>query len=371
VPATFERGEIVFRPTRLTAAAAAAGLVLAAAGCGSSDSPRSAAGKGGSGGGDRYAVYLSNSFLGNDWRQQMEHTAEAVAAVAPLDERVDLTIVNTENDPTKQIQSLNGIILKKPDAILIDASSPDALNAVIARACAQRITVISFDQVVTADCAYKVHTDFKAVARLGASWLAQTLGGRGEIIMDRGLAGNPISLDMVDGFEEALAEFPDIEVAGTYESQYALAPEEQGASSLIAAHPQIDGVLSQAYGTGVQKALRKAGREPIAMVAQAYNGTLVQCATLRGIECAVTSNPATLGAEALRLAVDVLDGREVENEVILPSPAFSTNDVEVEGAEFQRILLGKTALPDLPPGATLPFSPSWAKITPAQALGNQ
>jgi ribose transport system substrate-binding protein len=359
------------RPHAALAAAALAALALSA--CGSSSSSDSSTSGGGSasagGGKDAYDVYLSNSFLGNDWRQQMEHTAEAAATVAPLAGRVKLTIVNTDNDPTKQIQSLNQIILKKPDAILIDASSPEALNPTVERACAQGIKVISFDQAVTADCAWKVNTDFGVSAVVGAKWLAETLEGRGNVIMDRGLAGNPVSLTMVDAFERVLKDYPGIKVVGTYESQYALAPEEQGAASLIAAHPQIDGVLSQSYGTGAQKALQKAGRPPVAMYAQAYNGSFVQCATLRGIECAITSNPGTLGAEALKTAVDVLDGKQVPKTVILPSPAFSTNDVKVQGTTFEPIVIGRTAFPDLPPGATLPFSPSWARITADQALG--
>jgi ribose transport system substrate-binding protein len=360
------------RPQSALAAAALAALALGVAACGSSSSSSSGGGSADAsagGGKGAYEVYLSNSFLGNDWRQQMEHTASAAAAVAPLAGHVKLTIVNTDNDPTKQIQSLNQIILKKPDAILVDASSPEALNPSVERACALGIKVISFDQAVTADCAWKVNTDFNVSAAVGAKWLAETLNGRGSVLMDRGLAGNPVSLTMVDGFRRVLADYPGIKVVGTYESQYALAPEEQGVSSLLAAHPQIDGVLSQSYGTGAQKALQKAGRPPVAMYAQAYNGSFVQCATLRGIQCAITSNPATLGAEALKRAVDILDGKQVPKTVILPSPAFSTNDVKVPGTTFEPIVVGRSAFPDLPPGATLPFSPSWARITPDQALG--
>jgi ribose transport system substrate-binding protein len=355
-------------PAALVAACAA--LALGVAACGSSGTPSSGGASASSGGGKKaYTVYLSNSFLGNDWRQQMERTASAAATLAPLAGHVKLTVVNTDNDPTKQIQSLNQIILKKPDAILVDASSPDALDPTVQRACAQGIKVISFDQAVTADCAWKVNTDFNISAAIGARWLAETLHGKGTVLMDRGLAGNPVSLTMVQGFQKVLKAYPGIKIAGTYESQYALAPEEQAASSLIAAHPQIDGVLSQSYGTGVQKALQKAGRPPVAMYAQAYNGSFVQCATTKGIQCAITSNPATLGAEALKRAVDLLDGKQVPKTVILPSPAFETNDVSVPGTTFEKIVLGKSAFPDLPPGATLPFSPSWTTITSAQALG--
>jgi ribose transport system substrate-binding protein len=202
-------------PAALVAACAA--LALGVAACGSSGSSSSGGASASSGGGKKtYTVYLSNSFLGNDWRQQMERTASAAATVAPLAGHVKLTVVNTDNDPTKQIQSLNQIILKKPDAILVDASSPDALNPTVQRACAQGIKVISFDQAVTADCAWKVNTDFNVSAAIGARWLAETLHGKGTVLMDRGLAGNPVSLTMVNGFQKVLKGYPGIKVAGTY-----------------------------------------------------------------------------------------------------------------------------------------------------------
>jgi ribose transport system substrate-binding protein len=178
-----------------------------------------------------------------------------------------------------------------------------------------------------------------------------------------------VSLVIVDAFNSVLKRYPNVHVIGTYQSQYALAPEQQAAASLVAAHPNIDGVLSQSYGTGFEVALKQAGRPPVPIYAQAYNGTFVQCATTKGMQCAITSNPATLGAEALRAAVEELQGKSLPSQITLPSPAFETNNVTVPGVSFQKIAVGKNAYPKLPPGATIPFSPAWTQITPAQALG--
>ena len=71
---------------------------------------------------DPYVIYLSNNFVGNDWRQQMERVAEVSVKKGPLAGRVDLKIENVENTVQAQINSLNNIIRAKPDAILIDAA---------------------------------------------------------------------------------------------------------------------------------------------------------------------------------------------------------------------------------------------------------
>src|ERR1041385_3238476 len=138
-----------------------------------------------------YTIYFSNTFLGNDWRQQMERVAKVSATKGPLAGRVNLKIENVENTVQAQINSLNNIIQQRPDAILVDAGSATALNPTLERACKLGILVISFDQIVTAPCAYKVESDWNAIPRVQAAWLAKMLNGKGNVFMDLGVPGAP------------------------------------------------------------------------------------------------------------------------------------------------------------------------------------
>src|SRR5689334_13154753 len=64
-----------------------------------------------------YNIYLSNNYLGNDWRVQMEHEAQILTKIGPDAGRVNLHIVNVDNTVQAQIASLNNIIQTHPDAI--------------------------------------------------------------------------------------------------------------------------------------------------------------------------------------------------------------------------------------------------------------
>ncbi len=209
---------------------------------------------------DKYTIYLSNNFVGNDWRQQMIRVAELAVTKPPLAGRVDLKVENVENTVQAQLNSLNNIIRAKPNAILIDAGSDTALNPTIKKACDAGIVVVSFDQVVTEECAYALESDWDRIPAVLAEWMAKTLGGKGKVFVDRGLAGAPISAKLQGGYEAVLKKYPDIEVIGYYNGEYALGPEQAGVASLLAAHPEVDGILTQGYGTGAMKALQDAGR---------------------------------------------------------------------------------------------------------------
>jgi ribose transport system substrate-binding protein len=322
----------------------------------------------------KYTIYLSNNFLGNDWRQQMERVAKVSVAKGPLKGRVDLKIENVENTVQAQINSLNNIIQQKPDAILVDAGSSNALNPTLGRACKLGILVISFDQIVTSPCAYKVESDWNAIPRVQAAWMAKQLGGKGTVFMDLGLAGAPISTQIANGYKAVLKRYPNIKVVGTFNGNYALGPEQSGVANLLSAHPDVDGIFTQGYGSGALKALKQAGHAPVPVTGFSYNSSAIDCAKTKGAKCILGANPAYLSSESIRLAVNVLDGKQKRKpaHILLYTPYLTTTPTKIVGYGYSKqskIVLGKTAFPSLAPGLTLPVAPPWVNITPQEASG--
>ena len=321
----------------------------------------------------KYTIYLSNGLIGNDWLQQMIRSAEVSVTKGPLKGRVDLHIETVENTTQAQINSLNNIIAAKPDAILVHAASLDALNPTIEAACAAGIVVISFSQVVTAPCPYKLNTNWDSVNHDIPTWLANVLGGKGKNIVDRGLPGSPISEASNKEIERVMAQFPGIEIVGWYTSNYALGDEQAGVASLLAANPQIDGILTAGYGTGAIQALKDAGRPLVPIVMFAYNGSATECATEPGLKCFIYTHPPYLSAEAIKLAVDILDGHPPASKTVLGDyPRLTTDIVKGDfspGSDLRKLEIGVNVFPDLPPGLVLPASPDWVNITAEEAAG--
>ena len=321
-----------------------------------------------------YVIYLSNNFMGNDWRQQMIRVAEVSVAKGPLAGRVDLRVENVENAVQAQINSLNNMIREKPHAILIDAASDSALNPTIQRACEAGIVVVSFDQTVTEECAYALGSDWNKIPAVMAEWMVEQLGGKGNVIVDRGLAGAPISAQLQGGYEAVLAKYPDIKIVGYYNGDYALGPEQAGVAALLAANPQIDGILTQGYGSGAIQALKDAGRPIVPVVGFSYNVAALTCAQTEGAKCILGSNPAYLSSEAIKLAVEILDTgvRPQERSVVVNGDFVTTTPFTSKlypDANMLQIEVGVNAFPESAPGLTLPITPDWVEITAAEASG--
>src|SRR3954447_26436546 len=92
-------------------------------------------------------IAFSNNYAGNSWRQAMLKSYDIVTKKAVADKVVAAADVFTTADkevPTQAAQIQN-LILQGYDAIVINASSPDALNGAVKQACDAGIIVVSFD----------------------------------------------------------------------------------------------------------------------------------------------------------------------------------------------------------------------------------
>ena len=108
-------------------------------------------------GGKKFKIALSNSYIGNKWRLEMENVFKAALLMEPFASQVEGSVFNSGNDVSKQSQQISNLIAERVDAIVLDAASPTALNGIIQQATGRGILVVCFDNNVTAPSALKVN----------------------------------------------------------------------------------------------------------------------------------------------------------------------------------------------------------------------
>ena len=149
-------------------------------------------------------IAFSNNYAGNSWRQAMLKSYDIVTKKAVADGIVAAADVFTTADkevPTQAAQIQN-LILQGYNAIVINASSPDALNGAIKQAIDAGIVVVSFDGIVTEPGAWRVVVDFKDYGEQEVEHLAKWVSKGGNLLEIRGLAGTSID----DAIHSGIAE---------------------------------------------------------------------------------------------------------------------------------------------------------------------
>ena len=127
---------------------------------------------------DKYVVGVSNTLIGNGWREEMVCSIKAEALASGKVSKVILA--NRNGGPSEQIADLRNLISAGANIIIINPSDRKALDPVIKQATDKKIVVVAVDQAVSAPTAYVVTNDQTAYGEWGPrrcsrSWAARAM----------------------------------------------------------------------------------------------------------------------------------------------------------------------------------------------------
>jgi ribose transport system substrate-binding protein len=288
-------------------------------------------------------IAFSNNYAGNSWRQSMLKSYDIVAKKAVADHVVAAADVFTTADkeaPTQAAQIQN-LILQGYDAIVINAASPDALNGAVKQACDAGIVVVSFDGIVTEPCAYRVVVDYKDMGKQEVVQMAKFQPKGGNLLEIRGLAGTSIDGLIHDGIVEGVKEHPEFKIVSSVTGNWDETTAQKAVATVLPSLPPIVGVVDQGGdGYGAAQAFAAAGRpEPTIIMGNRQDelewwkeqkekdGYLTWSAS-------IAPGVSTL---AFWVAQQVLDGKKVPHDLVVPYLSFTQADFEA-------------ALPNIPKG---------------------
>lgn len=305
-------------------------LSLLAAACGDSSGGNDADASSGDGdtAGEGFTIGVSNTLVGNGWREQMICSIKAEALASGVVNEV--VVVNRDGGPTEQIADLESLISQGVDAIIVNPTDRDALNSVIEAAIAKGIVVVSVDQAVTAEGAYVATNDQTAYGQVGAEWLFEQLGGEGNVVEMRGIDGVPADSDRHDGFLAALENYPGIEVIAETFTGWDPSVGAQQALDLITTS-DVDGIWTSGIDFTVVEQFDAAALDYVPIVGADNNGFVQQLIELEeaGLSGVAVTNPPAIGGVGASIAIAALKGENPAHVTLLNPVGYATGDAEL------------------------------------------
>jgi ribose transport system substrate-binding protein len=303
-----------------------------------------------------FFIAVSNAYYGNNWRHQMVDLFRKAADRAKKDKMISGYIVlNGDNSVSAQVSQMIDLILRKPDVILIDAASLTALNGVVQKACAVGIIVVAFDSIASAPCAYKIDWDFVNWQRPLTDGVARMMGGKGNLIIVRGVRGSAPDRLMYEQQIETLKRYPDIKVVSTVYGMATAAVTQSAVSNVLPSLPPIAGVIGDG-SYGVAQAFEQFGgayANKMPVISGDGDANFVHW----WIEQKRKNNYRTLsmnaapsiGQAALWVALAILQHRQVPKYMKMSASTISNDTVE----QFAGLKPGAAVAPE--------FSPDWVR----------
>ena len=279
---------------------------------------------------EKYKIFLSMSYIGNDWQAEAANMVKAMAAHKSMADKVDLQVQVAGPNAQRQIQQINAMVQQGADAIVIFPISPTALNQVVKNACDKGVLVFAYDAEITEECAYNIHIDQHEAGRVTAEWLVDKLGGKGNIVVLTGVPGTSVDTQRTEAAKEVFAQHPDIKIVGEAVGMWSQAVTRTELSKILATQSwdDIDGLWMQ-VGCYTANAMQlEAGKTPeqlLPCAGEGANGGRIQMLPASTeVEGAASpyaplgaprisyASPPYSGALALKLAVKKLDGGDVD-----------------------------------------------------------
>ncbi len=297
-----------------------------------------------------FTIGISNPFISSEYRTQM------IASLIEINKEymdkgitTELVIESADTDVAGQIQQLQNLMAKGVDAILVNPGDVNGLNATLQEAVNQGIIVISVDQELNVPGVYNVGIDQKEWAKTSAKWLAEKMGGTGNVVLIEGFPGHPANVARMEGVDEVLAGYPNIEVLAKDTGKWDQATGQQVMSNFLAAYPNLDGYWTQdGMAIGALQAVIAAN--PAKFPALVGEG---RCQFLKlwdevlqerpDFETIAVANPPGVSPTGLRVAVNMLLGKQVDESklggvnglsFVIPVPVVVTKDNLQEGLQI-------------------------------------
>jgi ribose transport system substrate-binding protein len=286
-------------------------------------------------------IALSNNYAGNSWRQAMLTSWDNVTGAAVEQGVVAAAdaFTTAENQATEQAAQIQNMILQGYDAIVLNAASPTALNGAVKEACDAGITVVSFDGIVTEPCAWRIAVDFKQMGKDEVLYLAEKMPDGGNLLEIRGLAGVFVDDEISAGIHEGVAENPQFKIVGSVHGDWAQDVAQKAVAGVLPSLPEVAAVVTQGGdGYGAAQAFAAAGRPTPLIIMGNRHDELTwwkEQKDANGYETMSVSIAPGVSTLAFWVAQQILDGREVPKDLVVPFLRIDQDNLEENLANTQ------------------------------------
>jgi ribose transport system substrate-binding protein len=309
-----------------------------------------------------YTIGVSNTVQGNGWREEMICAIKAQALASGKVAKLNIAHRNT--DAAGQLEDIRNLISAGVNAIVVNPADPAGIKAALEEATKAGIVVVAVDQTVTEPTAFIISNNQEDYAYLGAKWLFQTLGGKGDVVYMRGAAGASADSDRDKGFKKALAEFPDIKVVHEVFTGWQQDQGKQQILDFIATGTPFNGIWTSGIDNVIVDALVESQTPLVPVVGADNAGFVGQLGSVEGLKGAAVTNPGSIGGAGVTLALQILEGKKPTQQTVLVEPQLWDNTTDDGKAKLKA-----AADPSLSPEWPVSISiPEWTTYTKEQII---
>jgi ribose transport system substrate-binding protein/inositol transport system substrate-binding protein len=229
-----------------------------------------------------------------------------------------------DSNVNQQISQIQDLTQRHVNALIVGATNGDAVRPAVEQALAAKIPVVGLSSIPnTPKLASAVGADHYGMGKLQAECLGKAIGGKGEVGMMAGPAGQSWADGRANGFRDTIkGEFPDIKIV----TESRLADNRNAALTTtedwVQRFPDLKGIYSATddIGAGVVDGLKASNKLGRVKVSTSNLSPTAQKMLASGeLVCTAIQQIVLQGRVALQQAVKAAKGEKTEASVSTPA----------------------------------------------------
>lgn len=245
---------------------------------------------------------------------------------------VELITMDAERSSLKQVEQVESFIAQGVDAIILNPCEVEASSPAVKLAMDAKIPIINVNSETTAKPTAFVGSDDVESARIAMRYIAEKLGGKGNVIMMHGYMGQAAQIKRDKGAKEILKVNPGLkllaEQSGEWDRAKAMSLTENWIQSF---GPKINAIFAQndEMGMGAVKALEAAGlKNKVIVVSIDAIPDALQAVKKGTLDATVFQNAKEQGSKAIETAVKAVKKEAFDKDVLIPFQLVTRGNVE-------------------------------------------
>ena len=262
---------------------------------------------------DTVAIVLST--LNNPFFVTMKDGAEAKAKELGY----DLIVLDSQNDPSKELSNVEDLTVRGVKAILINPTDSDAVSNAIRMANRSDIPVLTLDRGASrGDVVSHIAPDNVVGGEMAGHFIMEKVGEKAKVIQLEGIAGTSAARERGEGFMNAV-KGSEMELLASQPADFDRTKGLNVMENLLAANPNVQAVFAQndEMALGALRAVQASGKDVMIV---GFDGTDDGIAAVnRGkLAATVAQQPDLIGSLGIETADKVLKGESVEEYIPVP-----------------------------------------------------
>ena len=254
-------------------------------------------------------IGLVLSTLNNPFFVTLKEGAEAKAK----DLGYKLLVLDSQNDPAKELANVEDLLSKKISLLLINPTDSDAVVSAIRAANRAEVPVVTLDRGATGgDVLSHVASDNVQGGMMAGELIVKVLGGSGKVVELQGVAGTSAARDRGEGFNAAVDAVAGIVVVASQVADFDRTKGLNVMENILQAQSDIDAVFAHndEMALGAIKAIESSNRD-IIVVGFDGTGDAVMAVKEGAMLATVAQQAARIGSIGVETADAILNGKAV------------------------------------------------------------